>query len=395
MRLLVVGSTYITAVSQEKFVAMKRHDPGLELKILTPRSLPHVFKRYTRELASGLSKDEVVDIRDYFCRSHMSYMLDPLHFARVLREFQPDRVHIEEDPHSASGFETVLLTRCICPSAKISFFLWDNLAREPRFPLNVIKRTLNRYALRSTELVICGNRDGERLLREKKGYAGRAAVLPQVGLDPAGYTGKSDRHMRRALNIPENVPLIGYVGRLIPEKGIMQLLEALHRLLEIPWRILIVGAGALETDIADRWKPVFEERLVMHNAVPHAEMPAYMRALDILVLPSYATRRWKEQFGLVLAQAMLAGAPCVGSTSGAIPDVIGPGGLVFQENNVDDLTTALKCLLTDEDARRSLGESAQAFALQRYTHAAVARAYLNQFDCMEGPTAGEFISAAG
>jgi glycosyltransferase involved in cell wall biosynthesis len=379
MRLLVVGHTYLTAFAQRKYVEMKRQCEGLELRILTPRAMPHVFMRYTREIAPDLSADEVVDIRDFFGRSHMSYVLDPLRFAKVLREFQPHRVHIEEDPYSAVGVETVFLTRLICPSAKISFFIWDNLARVPRFPLNVIKRELNRYSLNKADLVVCGNQDGELLLRQKKGYKGRTAVLPQLGLDPDPYMNPQTNPLKNGLLMPADVPLIGFVGRLIPEKGVILLLEALHRLKDLKWRVLIVGSGPLESEITNKWQALLGERLVYRKAVPHAEVPAYMRAMDIFVLPSHATSAWKEQFGLVLAEAMLAGVPCVGSTSGAIPDVIGPGGLVFKEKDADDLVSALERLLVDVELRKTLAEDAQRFALQHYTHASVATAYLKQF----------------
>lgn len=379
MRLLVVGHTYITAFAQRKYVEMKRQCEGLELRILAPRAIPHVFMRYTRELAPGLSKDEVVDIREFFGRSHMSYVLDPFRFAEVLRKFQPDRVHIEEDPYSAVGFETVFLTRLICPSAKISFFIWDNLARVPRFPLNVIKRKLNRYSLRKADLVVCGNKDGELLLREKKGYEGRTAVLPQLGLEPVRYVNPQTNSIRSELQIPVDIPMIGFVGRLVPEKGVSLLLEALHRLKDLKWRVLIVGSGPLEGEITGKWQQMFGDRLVFRKAVPHADVPAYMRAMDIFVLPSYTTPAWKEQFGLVLAEAMLAGVPCIGSSSGAITDVIGPGGLVFKENNADDLVRTLERLLVDVDLRKSLAQTAQDFALQHYTHSAVATAYLKQF----------------
>lgn len=380
MRLLVVGHAYIIAFNQRKYIEMKRQCEGLELRILTPRAVPHIFKRHIRELASGLSTDEVVDIREFFGRSHMSYVLDPLRFAKVLREFQPDRVHIEEDPYSAVGVETVLLTRLICPSAKISFFIWDNLARVPRFPLNIIKRVLNRYSLSKADLVVCGNKDGELLLREKKGYKGRTAVLPQMGVTPDPYINPQTNTIRNELLIPADIPLIGFVGRLIPEKGVSLLLEALHRLNDFKWRVLILGSGPLENEITGKWQEMFGERLVYHKAVPHADVPAYMRAMDILVLPSYTTPAWKEQFGLVLAQAMMLGVPCIGSSSGAIPDVIGPGGLVFKENDVADLARTLERLLADVELRKSLAQTAQSFALQHYTHAAVATAYLKQFN---------------
>lgn len=380
MKLLVVGHAYIIAFNQRKYIEMKRQCEGLELRILTPRAVPHIFKRHTRELAPGLSTDEVVDIREFFGRSHMSYVLDPFRFAKVLREFQPDRVHIEEDPYSAVGVETVFLTRLICPSAKISFFIWDNLARVPRFPLNVIKRKLNRYSLSKADLVVCGNKDGELLLRAKKGYNGRTAVLPQMGVTPDSYAASQTHSIRDELLIPADIPLIGFVGRLIPEKGVSQLFEALHRLKELKWRVLILGSGPLESEITGKWQQMFGDRLIYRKAVPHAEVPAYMLAMDILVLPSYETPYWKEQFGLVLAQAMMLGVPCIGSSSGAIPDVIGPGGLVFKEKDVDDLVLILERLMVDVELRKSLAQTAQSFALQHYTHAAVATAYLKQFN---------------
>ncbi len=383
MRLLVVGHAYIVAFNQIKYIEMKRQCEDLELRILTPRVVPHIFKRHTRELAPSLSTDEVVDIREFFGRSHMSYVFDPLRFAKVIREFQPDRVHIEEDPYSAVGVEAVFLTHLICPSAKISFFIWDNLARVPRFPLGFIKRVLNRYSLSKADLVVCGNKDGELLLREKKGYMGRTAVLPQMGVTPDPYVKPQTNLIRNELLIPVDMPLIGFVGRLIPEKGVSLLLGALHRLKDVEWRVLILGSGPLESEITGKWQQMFGERLIYRKAVPHADVPAYMRVMDILVLPSYETRHWKEQFGLVLAQAMMLGVPCIGSTSGAIPEVIGPGGLIFKENDVDDLARTLERLLADVDLRKSLAQSAQSFARQNYTHAAVATAYLKQWGFIE------------
>jgi glycosyltransferase involved in cell wall biosynthesis len=379
MRLLVVGHTYLTAFAQRKYIEMKHLQADLELRILTPRSMPHVFQRYAREVAQELTSQEVIDIRHYFGRSHMSYVLDPIALAAVLRQFRPTHIHIEEDPYSAVGVETVAIARLVCRDAQISFFIWDNLAREPRFPLNVLKWRLNRFSLKRADLVICGNKEGERLLRGKKGYTGRTAVLPQLGLDPALYLESPPSSIRAELGISRQTPLIGYVGRFIAEKGVFHLLEALRELRHRPSHALFIGAGPLEEEIRNMGQRYLGSRFTLRKAVPHAEVPGYMRAMDILVLPSYATNRWKEQFGLVLAQAMLAGVPCIGSSSGAIPDVIGPGGLVFQERNVGDLRVKLDQLLSSSEARESFGKAAQEFAIANYTNEAVAKGHLAEF----------------
>ena len=79
----------------------------------------------------------------------------------------------------------------------------------------------------------------------------------------------------------------------------------------------------------------------------------------------------------------MAGVACIGSSSGAIPEVLGPGGLVFKERDVDDLTCALKRMIESEELRRDLGGKARAFALQHYTATAVASAYLTAFNNIE------------
>ena len=379
MRLIVVSQTYIVASNQGKYVEMKRLYADLQLRMLTPPSVTHIFGRFARDVAPGMSVKELIDIRGFFTGTPMGFVLDPLRFARVLREFCPDWVQIEADPYSAAGVETVFLTRLFRPTAKISFFTWDNLAREPRWPINVVKWTLNRYSLKRAELVMCGNREAESLLRGTKRYTGRTAVLPQLGLEPDAYLKPKNRKLKATLNIPETVPVIGYMGRLVPEKGVMLLLESLHRLRELPWHAIIVGSGPIEKEIGGKWKAVFGNRLHFRSAVPHPEVPDYMLAMDIFVLPSYATPRWKEQFGLVLAQAMMAAVPCIGSSSGAIPEVIGPGGLVFKEKDVGALTKLLERLLNSEAERESLGKAARTFALAHYTNAAVAKAYLEAF----------------
>jgi glycosyltransferase involved in cell wall biosynthesis len=77
---------------------------------------------------------------------------------------------------------------------------------------------------------------------------------------------------------------------------------------------------------------------------------------------------------------MMVGVPVVGSSSGAIPEVIGPGGLIFQEGDVRGLSSALEELLASDEERKDLGQRARAFALQHYTTEAVAAGYLSVFE---------------
>src|SRR5207244_1025724 len=109
------------------------------------------------------------------------------------------------------------------------------------------------------------------------------------------------------------------------------------------------------------------------GAVTDTDVPEYLAALDALVLPSRTTATWAEQFGHVLIEAMAAGVPVVGSSSGAIPDVVGDAGIIVPEGDAAALRRALGTLLADPALRARLSERGQDRVQAHYAHAVVAR----------------------
>jgi glycosyltransferase involved in cell wall biosynthesis len=103
-------------------------------------------------------------------------------------------------------------------------------------------------------------------------------------------------------------------------------------------------------------------------------MPDFYRSVDVLVLPSRTTPRWKEQFGRVLVEAMACETPVIGSDSGEIPYVIGRDGLIFPEDDIDALAAHLRSLQEDAALRRELGRRGRQRVLANYTQARIARA---------------------
>ena len=98
-----------------------------------------------------------------------------------------------------------------------------------------------------------------------------------------------------------------------------------------------------------------------------------MNALDALVLPSRTTPRWKEQFGRVIIEAQACETPVIGSSSGAIPDVVGPGGLIFPEGDAAALALAMTALHADPQKARELGKLGRRQAEEHYTWERVAQ----------------------
>jgi glycosyltransferase involved in cell wall biosynthesis len=373
MRLAVVGHTYVVAVNQEKYVAMRRLVPNLELRLIVPHCARHDSFRsdYALERHERLAAQDIIPHGTFFNRSHVTAVYDPLALARVFARFRPDVIHVEEEPHSAVTFEAVMARAAFAPNAALTIFTWDNLLRPRRFPLGAAKSALRSFSLRRADLLICGNHEAEALAR-REGRIAATEVVPQLGLDLDSHVPGVQSELRRALGLSQGAVVVGYAGRLVPEKGVRLLYDALASLGERPWQLLLVGAGPLEQEIREQWMARFPGRIVHVPAVAHAEVPRYLRCADIFVLDSYAVPQWKEQFGLTLAQAMMLGIPSIVSNSGALPEVAGDAALVVAERSVNELQAALAALITSPALRRELGDRARARAMRRYTNDVVA-----------------------
>jgi glycosyltransferase involved in cell wall biosynthesis len=102
-------------------------------------------------------------------------------------------------------------------------------------------------------------------------------------------------------------------------------------------------------------------------------MPAFLRSLDILVLPSISILPLhREQFGRVLVEAMAAGVAVIGSSSGAIPEVIGSAGLVVPERDPGALAAAIDRLLGDANQRQALIDRGRQRVQERFAWPVIA-----------------------
>jgi len=178
---------------------------------------------------------------------------------------------------------------------------------------------------------------------------------------------------------------------MVEEKGLNDLIDALEHL-PTEVHLALVGEGpfreALEARIAAQGR---ERQVSFLGPKPLAGLPEVMNALDVLVLPSRTTQRWKEQFGRVIIEAQACGIPVIGSSSGAIPEVIGEGGLVFPEGDVRLLAKALQSVLGSPDFKRQLGIAGRAQVLEKYTWEKVAGCMRDIYATVVG--AGTFVDA--
>jgi glycosyltransferase involved in cell wall biosynthesis len=164
------------------------------------------------------------------------------------------------------------------------------------------------------------------------------------------------------------------VGRLIPDKGLAVLIEAVAPL-SGDWRLVVIGSGPeRESCQALAARLGRAERVQFRGQIPSTDMPAAMQGMDVLAGPSLTGKTWKEQFGRMFVEAMACEVPVVGSDSGEIPRVIGDAGIVVPEGNVAALRAALARLQQDERLREDLGKRGRQRVLAHFTQAAVASA---------------------
>ncbi len=221
-------------------------------------------------------------------------------------------------------------------------------------------KVLNGLAAPAVNHVLVISRDGERVFDEL-GYEGRVTRIP-LGFDSRLFAFSAEKRRETRTKLGLNATTIAYFGRLTPEKGVHLLIEALGRLRESNWQLLI--------DRFDLYGDQYRERLgsqitslglqdrVVYFDATHEEMPDYMNAADITVLPSISTPAWKEQYGRVAPEAMACGSVVVVSDSGTLPELVGDAGLVVPEGDTEALSAALRTLLENGELRAELGVAA-------------------------------------
>jgi glycosyltransferase involved in cell wall biosynthesis len=353
MRILMLSKACVVGAYQRKLEEMAQL-PGVELRVLVPPGWRDDRGLLTLERAHVQGYDlRVTPIRlnGYF---HLHYYPQ---FGREVRTFRPDVVHIDEEPYNAATWHALWYARRA--GAKTLFFSWQNINR--RYPW--LFRRGERWVLRRVDYAIMGTQSAAEVWRAK-GYRGPLAVIPQFGVDPDIFTPPERPRQGGTFTV-------GFVGRLVEEKGGALLLDALAELGGL-WQLDIAGDGSQKTALQEQAQRLRIADRVTFGSLPSARMPGYYQGLDVLVVPSHTRSNWKEQFGRVIIEAMACGVPVIGSSSGAIPEVMGDAGLIFPEGNQRALMDRLQQVMHQPDLRRELSQRGRQHVLAHYTQAQVA-----------------------
>ncbi|MSP12768.1 MAG: glycosyltransferase family 1 protein [Chloroflexi bacterium] len=360
MRVLMISKACIVGAYQRKLEEIATC-PGISLTVVVPPRWREAGTDQRLELAHTRGY-EILILPIVLSGHHHLHWYPRL--GNVMRQVRPDLVHIDEEPYNLVTGHAVWLAQHY--RARCLFFTWQNIYRDYPPPFGQVER----YVYRHVAGAIAGNGNAAAVI-QRKGFRKAVTVIPQFGVDPTTFAPPATQRPQESKT---SVFRIGYAGRLVPEKGVMDLLPALAQLL-FPWELHIAGSGPLAPELQQQARTLdLSEHLCLDGSQPSGRMPGWLHTLDVLVLPSRTRSNWKEQFGRVLPEAMACGVPVIGSDSGEIPQVIGDAGLVFPEGDLPALTSLLTCLYRDPALRAELSQRGRARALSHFTHAHIAAA---------------------
>jgi glycosyltransferase involved in cell wall biosynthesis len=363
MRVLMVSKACLVGTYQRKLEEIARF-PDVELMVVVPSSWQEESRTVHLERAHTEGYDLVVEPMAFNGSFHFHFYPQ---LGRRLRASQPDLVHIDEEPYNLATLHALWLAKR--SGARALWFTWQNLKRDYPLPFRLIES----YTLDRTDYAIAGSEGAAKVWREK-GYAGLMAVIPQFGVDPDLFAPSEMGRLERlsARRDAARGFTIAYVGRLVPEKGVDVLLDALKDLPGV-WRLRIVGRGPEEEELKAQARLLgLSHRVSFEGWLPSVRMPAFYRELDALVLPSRSQPNWVEQFGRVLIEAMACAVPVIGSDCGEIPHVIGDAGLIFPEDDARALRAALTRLTRDVDLWSNLARRGRERILRHFTQERIA-----------------------
>ncbi|MFO1147418.1 MAG: glycosyltransferase [Alsobacter sp.] len=277
---------------------------------------------------------------------------------RLLRTVRPDVIHLWEEPWSLVALHAALLKG----RAGLVLEVDQNILKRLPPPFEAIRR----FVLRRTAMILSRDAEADRVVRAC-GYEGPIRRIGYGVNESVFHPPLAPRER------PAGAPMrLGYVGRLVVEKGLDDALEAL-RLAGPGIELAILGEGPHETALRQRAAALgLQDRVSFQGWTSPQGVAEFTRGLDALVLLTRTTHNVREQFGRVIIEAQNCGVPVIGTTCGAIPEVVGEGGWIVPESDPAALAALLTRLAGDEEERRRRAVAGRRNTATRFTTSIIA-----------------------
>ena len=346
---------------------------GVNLKVIAPSNWIENYKYYGNKNSDTLKIGyELIYLNNYFPgKPHLMFYTFKLY--KIFKNFLPDIIYVNAEPENILMLQVILFAKIYSPKSKIIFVTWRNIKYELLnypYKLQLIHRIVEKITYKFADACRSFNPTGKELLANA-GFKKRIDVIPW-GIDTDLYFFKNTEKKDSELTL-------GYVGRFVKPKGLEMIALAIYNLRKkYPVKGILVGDGPIKKDLLKTFDRLnISNHITIVNTVKGDEIVSWLHRMDIFLLPSYSTKKWKEQFGRVLVEAMSAGIPVVGSSSGEIPWVIGNSGLVFREGDQLDMEEKISELICDYKKRDSFSILGRESVIKRFEIKLISERLLN------------------
>ena len=274
---------------------------------------------------------------------------------RTLTDLKPDLVHIEEELWTQPAALGLRMARRLGVPGVLGTA--ESLPRS----YSIGQRLRRERSLRHAAGVIGANSLALNLATRRRPSVPHTVVV-QTGITP-GATLPREQHPELA---------IGFVGRLVPERGLDLLFRACVGLAG-NWTLTVIGTGPSQEELEGLAQRLgIAARISWLGALPRQAVDGIWPHLDCLVLPSRTTERWVMTEGQAAMHAMANGVAVVGTNSGALPEIIGDAGRIVPEEDVAALAAALQDLYANRSECERLGSVGRRRVQEEFSERAIA-----------------------
>jgi len=269
--------------------------------------------------------------------------------AEVVRRVRPDVIDLWEEPYSVVSWQVLALRRLLARRARLVLSVSQQAQKRYPPPFSLGERAV----LRGTAHLVGRSPEAVRVARAK-GYRGPATLIGH-GIDLRLFRPLPADESRARLGL-EPGPTVGSLGRLVHDKAVDVLIDAVARL-PGDVRLVVVGQGPERADLERRAARALGDRARFLDGMPIEEVPTLMSAVDVVAMPSR-----KEPWGRVAIEAMACGTPVVVG-GGMLPALVDGHGWVVPPDDAGALAGALaEALDRDAPGRAERLEAAGAHA---------------------------------
>src|ERR1051326_8858530 len=292
MRVLRIAHASLTPALRSRERSLVREYSDIDLEVVTTSRWREVDVE-----AVGDDLFPVIKARPCFSRHIQLFAYEPRPIIAALQRHRPDLIELNHEPYSIACAEVLTLCSWYAPKPQIVIQTCQNIFHRYPPPFNWLER---RALRRIAAAHVCSETVREVL--QAKGFKKPIAIVP-FGVDIEAFS----RGQRLSREV-KATPTIGFVGRMLPGKGLNVLADSLMQLASEPWNVLLVGDGPE--------RKMFESKLGaggllkrahFAGAISYEQVPHLYQQMDLLVVPTQTTDRVREQFGRVLVEAMASG----------------------------------------------------------------------------------------